>query len=791
MFRSYLKAAYRNLIRNKVFSLINIMGLSVGIAVSLLMLVHIKRELSYETDFPKHERIYRVASTQWAKMPPSLAEALYREMPEIEDIGRLYYINPQIIEYKDRQITADECYLADSSVINIFNLKFLKGNPEQVLVNPNTMVLTQRIAQKLFAEDEDPVGKTVKLNGYQDIMITGVMENLPTDTHLKIDFLASIVGSDVDTDESRTWSGVSIYALLQSPEAARRVSEKLRDFQYRFKEGIYTPAEIEREGDFFELHPITDIHLHSHREKEMSANSDIRYVYLFAALSCLIILIASINFINLFTTQALKRMKEVGVRKAIGARKGQLAGQFFGEAFFMVGIATAIALLLTFLFLPLYNQVAALQLTAGELFSFQNMLILIGLVLVTGLLSGAYPAWMVVRFGVVSSLKGKPIPTRGIISLRRGLIGFQFMISILILIGTLAISQQMRFVYEKDLGFDQNQLVAIKLYGSLWPQAVEHQETFLKELLRNSEVKSATVVSKLVGERFGYEAIKLKDSPDDAEIPTRIVRVGDGFLETMNIRLLQGRNFKRSADTSATFLINKAAAQQLPTENSIGRVATNLANDYDGQIIGVVEDFHFASLRDKVEPLVIEYRPTLYSANYLLVKIDSYNVQEGLTAIQDTVDRLAGGTPLVYHFLDDRLHHLYRSESDLYRIFQFFAVLSIVIACLGLFAMTAYAVEIRRKEIGIRKVLGASVQQLLFILSKEYMQLILIVSIIAIPLANYFITEWLQTFAYQASPGGWIFAVPGLIVLFVTLLSVSTQTLRAAMRNPVESLRDE
>ncbi len=336
---------------------------------------------------------------------------------------------------------------------------------------------------------------------------------------------------------------LSIYALLQSSEAARRVSEKLREFQYRFREGINTPAEIDRDGDFFELHPITDIHLHSHREKEMSANSDIRYVYLFAVLSLLIILIACINFINLFTTQALQRRKEIGVRKAIGAQRGQLALQFFGESFMMVTIAAMLALLLAYLALPLYNQVAALQLTAAALFSMSNLLLLLGLVLMTGLLSGAYPAAMVVRFGVVASLKNQPVSGQGIISLRRGLIGFQFMISILILIGTLAINRQMQYVYQKDLGFDQSQLVAIKLYGALWPQAVEHQASFSAELRRNASVTSATVVSKLMGERFGYESVKLKNSSDDEALTNRIVQVGDDFLETMNIRLLRGKRF--------------------------------------------------------------------------------------------------------------------------------------------------------------------------------------------------------------------------------------------------------
>ncbi len=791
MFKNYLRTSYRNLVRNSVFSFINILGLSVGMAVSLLMLVHIRRELSYETDFPKHERIYRVASTEWAKMPPPLAGALHSEMPEIEDIGRLYYINPQIIAYEDRQITADECYLADPSVIDIFDLEFLRGSPKEALDQPNTVILTQHVAERLFSSEEDPIGKTIRLDGYRDVAVTGVIENLPMNTHLKIDFLASIVGSDVATAESRRWNAVSIYALLTSPNAAQRVSENLREFQYQFRTGIQTSEEIDREGDFFELHPITDIHLHSQREKEMSANSDIRYVYLFATLSLLIILIACINFINLFTTQALKRRKEIGVRKAVGAQRGQLTLQFFGESLFLVIIAATLALLLAYLALPLYNQVAALQLTTIALFSAPNMLLLLGLALITALLSGAYPAAVIVRFGVVASLKNQPVSGRGIVSLRQGLIGFQFMISVLILIGTLAINRQMQFVSGKDLGFDQSQLVAIKLYGALWPQAVEHQASFLAELRRNASVASATVVSKLMGDRFGYESVKLKNSPDDEALTNRIVQVGDDFLETMNIHLVAGRNFRRGADTTATFLINEAAAKALPTNDPIGQTATNIASNYDGQIIGIVEDFHFASLRDEVEPLVIEYRPTLYSADYLLVKIVSANVPEVLAEIQATVDRRAGGTPLVYHFLDDQLNRLYQSENSLYRIFQFFALLSIVIACLGLFAMTAYAVEIRRKEIGIRKVLGASVQHLLLVLSKEYVQLILVVSFVAIPLANYFITEWLQTFAYRAPLRWWLFAIPGLLVLLVALLSVSTQTLRAATRNPVDSLRDE
>ncbi|MEO0334452.1 MAG: FtsX-like permease family protein, partial [Bacteroidota bacterium] len=333
------------------------------------------------------------------------------------------------------------------------------------------------------------------------------MKNLPVSTHLKIDYLASMVGSGVDTNNSRTWSAVSIYALLKSSNAANSLSKKMRDFQYRFKEGIYTPAEIDRGGDFYEIHPITDIHLHSHREKEMSANSDIRYIYLFSVLTILIILIASINFINLFTSQTLKRTKEIGVRRAIGAQKGQLALQFFGESFFMVTLAATVALLLAFLALPLYNQVAALNLSTQELFSLQNLVILFGLVLATSLISGAYPAWMVVKLKVISSLKNKVTSNRGASSIRQTLIGFQFLISVLILISTLAINRQMTFVHNKNLGFDKEQLVAIKLYGALWPQAVEHQETFLAELLRNPHVSHATVVSKLVGERFGYESI--------------------------------------------------------------------------------------------------------------------------------------------------------------------------------------------------------------------------------------------------------------------------------------------
>ena len=790
MLKNYFIIAWRNLLRNRLYSLVNIAGLAVGMGVSLLIVVHVKSELNYETSIPDHHLIYRVGSTQWAKMSPLLAERLRNEMPGIKAIGRFFAMEPAVIAYEDIQITSEENHFADPSVIDIFQFQFLYGNPEEALKQSRSIVLTKHIADKLFQSNAFPIGETVTIDGHHKYTVTGIMQDLPANTHLRIDCLVSMSSSNIDTNDSRTWRAVSTYALFDSEKAAQNVAENLIAFQYRFLEGIVTPEEIERMGDFYELHPISDIHLHSHREKEMSANSDITYIYIFSALAVLIILIATINFVNLFSTQSIKRAKEIGVRKAIGAHKWQLIKQFLGEAFLMIFIASLLAILLVVLALPWYNQLAPIALGFADLFSVEHLVLFIIVLVLTGLLSGLYPSLHIANYNILKSLKGTHAPARSGITLRKALVGLQFFISLIILIGAGAVYLQMQYIYQKDLGFDKEQVIAIKLHGSLWVKAVRQKESFSNELLQIPGVQAMGTISKMMGERFGYEALQLKGSQEEP-VSARFMRADEGFVETMGISIIEGKDFASSADTAIYFIINRQAAQLLNTNQVIGQKAINTASgdQYEGEIVGIVEDFHYASLHQAIEPLVIEYRP--YDADYLLVSIASEHMKETIDAIEAKINTLAPGTLFLYQFIDDRLQSLYHLENDLYRVFRIFSFLSVLIACMGLFAIAAHTVETRTKEIGIRKVLGASVSSILLLLSKDYIRLILIASAIAIPVANYFITDWLESFAYKIEISWWMFAVPGLLVLLIALFSVMGQTWKAARANPVESLRNE
>lgn len=790
MLKSYFKIAWRNLWRHKTFSVINIIGLAIGISASLMMLLHVKQELNYETGYPKHKQIYRVASTDWAKMSPMVAEELSNDMPEIKKIGRLYYIKPQILSYNDVQISAQHNFAADPSVIDIFDLEFILGNPANALEAPNSIVLTRQVAVKLFGENTDPVGETIQLSGQSEHRVTGIIKDLPANSHFSVECLTAISGDrSITTNDSRIWRAVATYAVIASEQDAKRVNEKLKDWQLKFLEGIMTPEEVRAQGDFYELDPIDAIHLYSHKEKEMEANSDITYVYIFSALALLILLLACVNFINLFTAQTLKRVKEVGVRKVIGASKGQLVFQFLGEAFFIVTTAAIIAMTFAFIALPHYNNLAAIDLTSEQLFSFENALILIGIIVAAGLFSGSYPAFYVSKYRAIQNLKSKMSSEGDILGVRKGLVAFQFSISVLLLIATLAVFQQMKFINQQDLGFDKEAVVAIKLHGNLWGEAVMNKEVFRNKLLQNSNIKHMATTTTLMGERFGYEALKLRDRPDEQSIQSRFVRTDEGFIETMSIQLLEGRNFLPNADTSSSFIINEKAAELLQADNLIGQAAMNMANGYPGKVIGIVKNFNYASLHNEIEPLVIEYRKDW--ASHLLVNIGTKNVSETLSFLEATVQDVAPGTMFQAHFLDDNLRLLYQTESSFYRIFKIFSFLSIVIACFGLFALSAYTVETRTKEIGVHKVLGASLSQIVSILTLDFMKSVFLAGIVVIPIAYYGINRWLGDFAYKTDIQWWYFALPLIIVLAVALISISFQTIKAALSNPIDSLKYE
>jgi putative ABC transport system permease protein len=784
MIKNYIRIAWRNVVRNKLFALVNTVGLGVGIGVSLLMLIHIQHELSFEKFFADHQLIQRVGSVRWAKTSPKLAGVLQKEIPGIGAIGRFYLDGSQAISFNERQIPTQYNYLVDSSIFSVFDFKFVYGDQATALSGHVSIVLTKSLALKLFGSI-DPRGKTILINDKDPYQVTGVVEDLPSNSHLRIETLRSISGTEVDVHESFTWKAVDTYARFESAEALTSASSQLREFQYKYFEGKRTRQEVDAEGDYFQFHPIADIHLRSHREKEMGSNGDIKYVYVFGFLSVFIIAIAAINFINLFTAQSVRRMKEIGVKKIVGASRYQLVQQFLCETVLMTLAAALFAAALADAFLPFYNGMTGLSLTSAQLFSPGNLLILAAIVFVVALLSGVYPAIVITGKSITSSLRRSYADNGGGIPLRKVLVTFQFGVSVLVMFITIVVFQQMQYIHAKDLGFNKERVVTIRLYGKL---SQNHPEVFRNELLKNKDVASVSLSAKTVGDRFGYDGFNLTGRTEEG-INARFVRTDEGFIPTLGLQIVAGRNFL-PGDTGVSYILNEKAAALLGGIEVVGRSFGYNSDEPLGPIVGIVHDYNFASLHSEIEPLVMEHA-TVGPSN-LLVKIsNTENLQETLQSIEKTITTFAPGVLVVFNFLDDRLNVLYENDNSMLKVFSVFAALAIAIAGLGLLALSAHSIETRVKEIGIRKVLGAATSNILLMFSTDYLKLVLIASVLVTPLAYYAANEWLASFAFRTGIAWWLFPAPAIMMMLLTMLIVIGQSLKAAMADPVKSLHYE
>ncbi|MGB3468433.1 MAG: FtsX-like permease family protein [Cyclobacteriaceae bacterium] len=787
MIKNYLKIGYRNIIRYKFFSFFNVTGLSIGICMSLFILTHLYNELSYETAFPKYESIYRIASTQWAKMPPKLSGALQEEMPEIKDIGRLYYLYPKVMVQGETQIMVEKPYFADESILSIFDLQFIEGSPTGALDDHYDIVITEGMADRMFQPGEPRVGEIIQFFGQEKYTVTGVIKDLPPNSHLKIDCLVSIEDTWVSNNMSSSWSAVGVYALVDTPADAAKIAQKLPEFQVKFSGGTGSVAENIEDNNVYEIHPITDIHLNSHREKETEANSDMALIYIFSTLVIFILVVVIINFINLYISQTLNRLKEIGIRKVMGAQRSQLAFQFLSEAFLLVCISAVLAVLIAWLVLPFYNQLSNVNITFGDLLSPRGIALIAGLTLVVGFLAGGYPALYLSRFGIDQGLRTKQLKVNRRFSLRTVMVACQFLISVCLLTATLIVSKQMNFINDKDLGFADEEVVAVKLHGDLWYQVVNHTDKVRNELLKNADILQVSLTSKSVGDRFGIEDLTLSSDPEST-IYSRFVRADRYFAATMGLTVTEGDSLPGSQEGDH-FILNERAASQFPNQEIIGK---NFANGpTEGRLVAVVEDFHFASLHNEIEPLTILLLADKRFADYLLIRISSGNYRETMSKIEDTLQELAPGSLIVSHFLNDHIEKLYRSENNLFSSFRIFSTTIIILACLGLFALFAFISQTRRKELGIRKTLGASLFMLLMTMSRSYLGILLLTMVIAAPVTWYFASDWLANFAYRTSVEWWYFVVPGLVILSLAAIAMISQSWRVASSNPIDSLREE
>lgn len=791
MLKNYLTIAFRSILRQKAYNVLNLVGLAMGITCGLIMALHVREELSYEKDFPGHENIYRLHIKDWAKSSPVLAGDIQKFMPEIEAIGRFAGAGTPVVSYKNNNAAESSGYFADADVLKVFGIELLQGKADQLLMAPNTLVITQSMASRYFGK-QDPVGEVLNFDNNTDYTVAGVMEDLPKNSHLKFDFLASMptfynqLPPDLLTN--RGWMVMYTYVKFASAEQMAKAYNKIPAFIGQHYADWENKDQMMAERSL-EFQPVTDIHLKSNLEQEMGANSSIDYIYILIAVQILVLVIACVNFMNLFTTQTIKRLKEVGMRKILGASKGQLVMQFLMEAFILTLASLALAILFYQLSLPVYNAITDKTLTWDVLFTADNMLLLAAIMVFVWLFSGLYPALFISRIEPVRSLKATKSPRSLPVIIRKSLVVFQFAVSLFLVTGTILISQQMNLLRNKEMGFDKDQVVYVKLYGDLYKSLVEKPDVFKSEILRNPDVLTVASTSNYIGDDISVEGITPQGT-DGQDFPSvRVLRTDGNYLKAMNIPLVSGRDFSDSFNDSTSVIINEQAVKDLRLSNPVGTVLRGLPGNKLAKVVGVVKDFHFTSLHNTIEPLVIEYRPEFTGA--LVIKMQAGKTQQTLDYLKKATQTIAPGSLFVYSFLDDKLNELYKTEDSLNTILQVFSVLAIIIACLGLFGLAAHAIETRTKEIGIRKVLGSSVAGIVALFSKDFIKLIGIGFIIAVPLTYYAISQWLENFAYRIDVQWWVFAFSGLLVLLIALLTISFQSIKAALANPIKSLRDE
>jgi putative ABC transport system permease protein len=793
MLKNYIQVAFRNILKQKVYNLLNTVGLATAIAAGLIIALHIREELSYEKDFKDYGNIYRVHYNEWAKSSPPLAIEMANALPHIEVIGRLALHGEKVINYENSKPKEVTGFFADSSLLKVFSLTLLHGDARQALAVTNSVLLTETISKHYFG-DQDPVGKIVMFNNHQEMTVTGVIQDIPNNSHLKFDYLVSMPtfyeNTPADWASNRGWMVMYTYMRVKDEKAFHQTLMSIPQFVRKFYEGEDNLDQVVASNPI-KFMPLADIHLHSNLEQEMNANSSILYVYVFIIVEILILLIASANFMSLFTTQAIKRTKEVGMRKIMGAKPVNLMSQFFTEVILLTLFSLILAVIFYQLILPFYNSISGKGLSAWQIFENENLVVIAGIIIAIVAISGLYPAFFIAKFRGGSFLRDSKLPSSMPNLVRNGLVVFQFAVSVALIASTIVVRQQMKLIESKELGFDKDQVVNIKLYGELWWKAMNETDVFKNEFLKNSDIIAVGKSSNAIGDDLSVEGFVPEGKEEDADkYPSvRVLRIDEDYINVMGIMVLEGRNFSKDFNDSSSFIINQEAAKVLGLTNAVGKRINNVSMGVSGTVVGIIKDYHFTSLHNNIEPLILEYKPE-WTGN-LSIKIRGGKTQQTLAYMESTVKMLAPTSLFVYNFMDDHLNNLYKSEMNMNKVFQFFSFLAIVIACLGLLSLTAYTIESRTKEIGIRKVLGATVVGIVTLVSSKFFKLVLLAFILAVPLTWYAMHLWLQNFAFQIDIQWWVFALTGGIILLTALAVVSFQTITAAIANPVDSLRYE
>jgi len=791
MLSNHLKIAFRNLIRHKGHSFINIFGLAIGVAACLIITLWAEDELAYDRFNEKADRIYRtvwngrVGNNEWTipPCPVPLADALVREIPEVETAVRMLQAQ-RAVRRGTEFILEKQIFYTEPSFFDVFTVEVISGDPRAALNAPDRMVLTQSAAEKYFP-GRNPVGSSLEFDNGSKLTVGAVVASFPERSHFHFDFLAPLQTHPMFKQRQGQWGSATVYTyvLFKHPDDLPAVQSKLDQYlaQTVLKDDFYKQG-----GNHYRIlfQSLPDLHLRSHLEYELAPGGNIVYLYLFGVIAIIILLLACINFINLSTAHAARRTLEVGVRKVLGSKRGQLVRQFLVETGAYVGIALLAAILILDLYLPAFNNLSGKHISAGIIFHLHTLLILGAIAGSVVILSGAYPAFFLSSFLPVNALRRLGPGGHGQRWLRNILVVVQFCVSITLIVGTLIVNEQLKFMQDTALGFQKEQVVVIHGAGTMGTRYSQ----FVSRLRSQARVASASAAQSMPGTIFDSMPFE-PEQPANFKISSlSYAMVDECYVDVLGLKIVSGRNFSTKFPTDSTgYLINQSAAAAIGWDNPIGKQFGY--GDRPGRVIGVVEDFHIESLHHAIKPVVFPFIRFLPA--YVAVRILPGDIRESLAGIQNLWKEFVPQRPFEYSFLDQDYDALYRTEERVADVFGTFTVLAIVIASLGLFGLAAYTVERRTKEIGVRKILGASVSQIVIMLGSEFARLVLVAGLVAVPIAYVAMHAWLQDFAYRVEIGIGTYLFAGMLALGIALLTISYKAVKAGTTNPAKALRYE
>ncbi len=795
MLRNHIKIAVRNLKKHKGYSFINIAGLATGMACTILILLWVLDELSYDRFHAKAENIYRVLVEYpdntgriiTAPVTPApLAAAFKEEIPEIINAARWGKDERDPLKYEDKAFYEDGISTIDPEFLQMFTFSLVKGNLETAFSDKRSIVISEELAQKYFG-DEDAIGKVLNWNNWQLYTVRGVIKNVPRNSHIQFDFLRTFQIEKESWPDGFTWYNFNRYTYVQLAEHAdvQEVNRKMTEILK--KNNQYTRIPTVK----LSLQPLTEIHLNAGFESEYADIRDIKYIYIYSIIAFFILFIACINFMNLSTARSINRAKEVGMRKTAGAVRFQIFKQYIGESILLASVGQAIALLLVELFLPTFNNLSGKQLSVHYL-DLRLIAGSIAIVLLTGLLAGSYPAIYLSSFSPLKVLKGTLNVGSKKSVLRKVLVVTQFSLSILLITSAVIVNQQLHFLRNKNLGFEKENVVYLPVKDNIGAKF----EVAKNELLRDQKILSVAIKDCLPTTTVNSVRVAVGGQETERGFPMTLAAVGYDYFETLNWQLVAGRDFSKEFPTDANeaYILNEEAVQQLGIESPVGQTIT--VEDRSGTIIGVAKNAYFKSLHNKIEPQLYSVLND-YTSNamnllgVIMIKIKGTNVSETFANIEKIWYDVNPNYPLEINFLDEKYNSLYKSEKQISTIFNYFTFLAIFISCLGLFGLASFMAEQRTKEIGIRKVLGANIVSIVYMLSRNFTAWVLVANLIAWPVAYYLMNQWLQDFAYRINISWWTFILAGALALVIALLTVGYQAIKSATANPVEALRYE